>query len=450
MDKKRFLLAVLLLGIFLVTASQVLAGCCVGIIGCSRAFFESECSELATFVGSECEQNSACDIVACCHNITGIPKATYRATCMAMTPPPAYDYIKPFTTNPAAESAYANSICAGARPPCTYTNCEQPNTEGCICGSAPTSASSLYCCSRDSSVFASFGACSASVSCRGGLYAVHGRVIDTDGNGVPGAEVWGAGPNRPITDENGNYTLDLVKDGASVTVWARKEGATNNSGAIVISGADFFGLDIVLDITAGPVEGREDCSTPGDQDGDQFGWTSDAADRCDSDCLTVARTVTPTYYNPAGERYPDTGGRIHDLCSDRFDNDCDGQADCADEDCRLLSSACQLTSCGDGIVSFPNADGQYEQCDVNATGAGNDSLCPGKCIPADQPRECTCRYEAMCGNGVIDEPLEDCDGRFNAAVSRWDAGSYVTSGCTKEECGTPTSVRPCQCPPPQI
>ncbi|MBW2997105.1 hypothetical protein KY349_02055, partial [Candidatus Woesearchaeota archaeon] len=119
MVKKRFLLAILLLVILLLTSSNVIAGCCRGIIGCSRAFFETECSDLATFDPSECEEIADCDIVACCHEIPAIPKSTYRSTCLGMAPPPSLIYIKPFTTNPAAESATADLYCAGAKPPCT-------------------------------------------------------------------------------------------------------------------------------------------------------------------------------------------------------------------------------------------------------------------------------------------------------------------------------------------
>jgi hypothetical protein len=122
--------------IIFLLASNSLAGCCQGIIGCSRAFFEAECSSLATFDSRECSEIQMCDVVACCHNLPATPKATYRARCLGMDPPPNPIYIKPFSPNPSAESAYADSLCAGAKPSCTFVNCEQPNTADCMCGSS--------------------------------------------------------------------------------------------------------------------------------------------------------------------------------------------------------------------------------------------------------------------------------------------------------------------------
>jgi|GEM_PF-7065889 len=463
MEKKRFLLAFLLVVIAILAASEVLAGCCQGIIGCSRAFFSSECSDLATFASQECEDIAECNIVACCHSIPGIPKATYQSTCMGMMPPPVFHYIKPFTTNPAAESAYANSLCSGARPPCQYVGCERENTEGCMCGSAVTSSTSTFCCARDNSVFPNFGSCSSSPSCRAGnFYNIHGRVISPEGFPIAGAEIR-AGGKQVLTDDAGNFTVELLPDLSSGTAVAIKN-STINSTSYSISGADVFGLDIVLNIVAGPPVGFEICTNGWDDDGDQFGWNStreglgDVADRCDPDCastfgINLRRSVTKTYYVPPdkGEYYIDVSG-TRDFCSDRFDNDCDGLEDCEDVRCLGVSPACMETFCGDGTIQFPNADGQYEQCDMDYdTLVGNDSLCPGKCIGAGETRECTCQYEAVCGNGVIDEPLEDCDGSFDAARDRWDSARYNTgSDCTIGLCGKPTSIRPCQCPPPQI
>jgi hypothetical protein len=57
----------------------------------------------------------------------------------------------------------------------------------------------------------------------------------------------------------------------------------------------------------------------------------------------------------------------------------------------------------------------------------------------------------VCGNSIIDEPLEDCDGVFIASENEWDAARYNTgSDCTIDMCGKPNSIRPCQCPPPQV
>ncbi|MBW2965458.1 carboxypeptidase-like regulatory domain-containing protein, partial [Candidatus Woesearchaeota archaeon] len=283
MAKKRFLLAILLVTIFVLISANALAGCCRGIIGCSRA--------------------------------PGIPKATYRATCLGMTPLPSYHFIKAFTTNPAAESAYANSLCSGARPPCTYSSCEQPNTGDCTCGSTSASSANPFCCGRDNSVFPNFGACTASPSCRvGNFYSIHGRVLTPEGFPIAGAEVR-AGGKQVLSDDDGNFTIDLLPDLSSGTVVAIKNSTINSTG-YTIGGANVFGLEIILNIVEGPPAGMEICTNGADDDGDQFGWNSsleglgDAADRCDPDCgatfgITLSRAVTKTYYDPRGEYYVD-------------------------------------------------------------------------------------------------------------------------------------------------
>ncbi len=464
MLKKRFLVAFLLVLFLLLLSSYAFAGCCQGVIGCARAFFNTECAGLSTFDDRECEEIEACDIVACCHNIPSIPKATYRSTCWGMTPPPDPVFIKPFTTNPSAESAYANNICQGASPPCQYVSCEKANSVACMCGSAVTAANSLFCCARDNSVFPSFGACSSSPNCRAGnFFNIQGRVLSPAGMGIEGAEVR-AGGKQVITDSNGNFTVELLPDQSSGTAQATKNG-TINSTQYTIRGADVMGLVITLDILAAPPQGVEICDNNKDDDGDQFNWDSglqgkgNAADKCDPDCSmlffgkpSLKKAVTSGYYNDAGEYYKDTvSGQIKDLCFDNYDNDCNGLEDCEDPVCSV-SPACMKTFCGDGVIQFPNANGIYEQCDINYTsGEGNDSLCPGKCVESGNPRHCTCVYEAGCGNGIIDEPLEDCDGLFITARDEWDPQRYLSnSECTMGACGKPNSNRPCQCPPPQV
>lgn len=474
MVKKRFLLAVLLVLFLLLSSLEVLAGCCVGIIGCSRAFFDTECSELAAFDPSECEEIADCDVVACCHDIPGMSRAQYRSTCEGMAGEVSMTYIKPFVTNPASESAYASNLCEGALPPCTYVNCEQANPSECMCGSAVAGADAPYCCARDHSVFSSFGTCSQSLSCRvQDFYNVYGRVVTPDGVPIAGAEI--RGPKDTITDDEGNFTLELIADDSRFTLRAIKNNTINITETLHISGADLHDVMIVLDIPEGPLGPVEDCTNARDDDGDQFFWELDEEvdcqadpeacipDLCDTDCnqqflaSSLARpfldkTVTEAYYDGVTEL----------RCSDGFDNDCNGFTDCADDDC-ADDPYCQDTSCGDGTIQFPNSDGVYEQCDYydpenpdepirNGTGdiIGNDSLCPGSCLPPGHPRECMCEYKAVCGNNIIDPPFEECEGVYDAARGRWTAEWNPASLCGQDECGTPDSIRPCQCLPEAV
>ncbi|MFH1064241.1 MAG: carboxypeptidase-like regulatory domain-containing protein [Candidatus Woesearchaeota archaeon] len=477
MAKKRFWLAILLLTTLFISSYAAEAGCCYGITGCARAFFESSCSSLASFNTKECEDIPECDIVACCHSIPDMPKSTYLGICHALEPAPLRPpiHIKSFDTNPSSEAAYAESLCAGsALPNCQYVSCEQPNSQDCQCGSASSTSTSTFCCARDNSAFPNFGACSASPRCKvTDFYNVQGRVETPDGTGVAGADVR-AGGKETISSPDGNFTVPFLPDQSSGTVVVIKNG-TINSSAYTINGANVLNLIIILDILALPPEGTEICTNGWDDNGNQFFWNStleglaDAADKCDVDCNknylprpALTKTVTKTYYIPEAKgEYDATPSGVHDACSDGFDNDCNGYRDCNDPDC-ADSPACMNTICGDGIIQFPNSAGIYEQCDFyNSAGApilnadgepiGNDTLCPEQCIPPGEQKQCTCQYQSICGNGVIDEPLEDCDGTFIAAMDEWDPALYnVGSECTIDMCAKPTEIRSCQCPPPQI
>ncbi|HII71467.1 TPA: carboxypeptidase regulatory-like domain-containing protein [Candidatus Woesearchaeota archaeon] len=448
----------------LLSSAIVSAGCCIGITGCSRAFMDVECPVgISSFSPNECEDESDCSVVACCHQIAGIPKSTYRSTCAAMTPTPSPIFdIGPFITDPSIRETYANSLCAGAMPACNFISCDGENIVGCQCGSATTGANSRFCCGLDSAVFSSQSTCMNSFSCQAkGFFDVSGTVVTPQGAGIPGVSVR-AGGKQAITDASGAFTIFQLPDQSAGSIVAIKNNSINTT-TYFIDGADVTGKKIVLVVGLVPVVGGEICDNGKDDDGDQFNWNSqlledaehsNAADWCDSDChvkgsstLKVAKSVSRTYYRYSNE----WASQSEDFCSDNIDNDCDGYTDCLDQECADNSPACKPTFCGDGVIQFPNAFGEFEQCDSNVTGQGDDALCPGKCIPAGQPNQCHCLYDAVCGNGIIDEPLEDCDGFFIASQNRWDPPQYNTgSDCTIEFCGLPNSPTPCQCPPPQI
>jgi len=54
-----------------------------------------------------------------------------------------------------------------------------------------------------------------------------------------------------------------------------------------------------------------------------------------------------------------------------------------------------IVQCGDGIVNQPS-----EECD-----GADDAACPGKCM-----EDCTCPPEPICGDDVVNQPSEECDG----------------------------------------
>jgi hypothetical protein len=68
--------------------------------------------------------------------------------------------------------------------------------------------------------------------------------------------------------------------------------------------------------------------------------------------------------------------------------------------------------CGDDVLDIP-----IEECDGLA-----DANCPGLCLGAGSPGECTCA-PAVCGDGVVSPAFEECDG---LAVER------CANGCTPD------------------
>jgi len=83
---------------------------------------------------------------------------------------------------------------------------------------------------------------------------------------------------------------------------------------------------------------------------------------------------------------------------------CDGSG-CSQAQRCLTSGAsrctCQARSCGDGIVDFD----LQEQCDGTSCSDGFRCVAPGgpgacQCVPIAKP---------VCGNGVVEEPFEECD-----------------------------------------
>lgn len=473
MVKKRVWLAVILLVLAIISAGNALAGCCVGVTSCSTEFFESECSALSYFDAQDCTEISDCDIVACCHDVFGIPKATFRATCTGIAPEAQTKYLSPFRSNPTTLNSEADIFCSGVSIDCGYNSCEQANSPGCGCGSTLTTTDNPYCCAADGAIFSNPSMCQLSPSCTpSDGFDIVGRVLNFDDVPIPGVTVTAAGKTA-LTDSDGWYTLSSIPDGSSGNIVAEKNGVTNSTAFAIVS--EDFGAEIIYLDIATIYETENDCFDGKDDDGDQFGWKSIevsawsgtdhayAADRCDPDCAeqietstayewlhvaSDAKVVTSVYYSTKGEFDADSS---LDLCTDLLDNDCDGATDCDDEDCDD-SPACQNTFCGDNEVQFPNADGLYEQCDASYDEfgeliEGDDSICPGMCYEPGSPKECTCFYESVCGNGVVEAPLEECEGVYVASLDKWTGESAGSSAnqCVLEKCGTPTSPFPCQC-----
>ena len=195
------------------------------------------------------------------------------------------------------------------------------------------------------------------------------------------------------------------------------------------------------------------CSDGLDNDGDGL------VDRDDPGCYTFNNRITGTY-NPNDNVEPNTiqcgnGGReTGEQCDDGNTLNTD-----------ICSNACQRTICGDGIIQSPNGqsvletcdnglqNGQPGQCNLTCTGVvsstpqcndatdndndtRNNCLDPG-CHTDDNaanastcdPNDTTEANTPRCGNGVQDQPSEQCD---DGNLVAGDGCSII---CTSEGCG---------------
>lgn len=103
-------------------------------------------------------------------------------------------------------------------------------------------------------------------------------------------------------------------------------------------------------------------------------------------------------------------------CTDGADNDCDGKADCLDEECNGIAQSCSVQACA-GEQLFLCAQASFEACRIDVTleatvamcGDGLDNDCDGQtdCAEAvcqDERLEATI---AACSDGLDN----DCDGK---------------------------------------
>lgn len=127
------------------------------------------------------------------------------------------------------------------------------------------------------------------------------------------------------------------------------------------------------------------------------------------------------------------------------------------------SNTCQKTTCGDGVIEWPNAYGNYEQCDnagLNSNTASCNTTCKnticgdsivqkpngqGVIEDCDDGPGGTCPdtcISPLCGNGVIN-PGESCDGtNLNGKTCSNVAGGTFCSGSLY--CFPPGHVNQCQ------
>lgn len=163
------------------------------------------------------------------------------------------------------------------------------------------------------------------------------------------------------------------------------------------------------------------CTVNGDQDGDQttdnpaVDWLSPAgiADTCDSDCNTAMSTTTPR------SRYNNSENTVA-LCTDGYDNDCNGYYDCYDSTCLTATTACCVNEC-----ALLGSRG----CAVGTTTVrwecGNFDADP-----------CLERLEFSCGMQICDSGTGNCV----AACTNNDGDGYSLEGggncCGATPCGS--------------
>lgn len=198
----------------------------------------------------------------------------------------------------------------------------------------------------------------------------------------------------------------------------------------------------------------EDCSAPGDEDGNNVADCADAACSSVPACQPAAEDC-----NNGTDDDGDGAVDCADLncataevcdgedCTDGADNDGDGASDCDDEDC-AADTACAELICNDATDN--DLDGAVD-CDdtdcANATncipevacadGADNDQDGDTDCNDTDCAGDANCIPET-CGNGALDVG-EACDGADLAGQSCNSLGFVGGFLLCRDDCGFDTS-----------
>jgi hypothetical protein len=117
-----------------------------------------------------------------------------------------------------------------------------------------------------------------------------------------------------------------------------------------------------------------------------------AAPSCDRDGDGFLKDNRKCGGNDCNDRDASINPGAPEVCDDGVDNNCDGQID---EGCTTPPI------CGDNVVNQPS-----EQCDGT-----DDAACPGLCQV-----DCTCGTPPpVCGDNVVNQPGEECDGTDDTA-----------------------------------
>lgn len=443
MQRKKFLLGFLFFILLFTVSAQNSPDsyqCCVGVDGCQLPVGAGTCAPGTTGLPFACDQVPQCDEGICCQDINPAARSTTRGVCEAVTNTPSKDEfiaLSEFSGLPVDRfSDQADSYCTefAGIPSCSWNSCEQSNSNsGELCRCAFTilnTSETPYCCADDNFGFSNQGACSIS-SCAAQTFTIlTGYVKKISGENelpISGATV-SAGGKTSQTNALGKYEILLLPTGSTLTIIASFGGKINST-TVTLSTAEFEAPVIFLTDKQITLSSETKCFDGVDDDGDG------AIDACDSDC----GIVTTSIINPIAEE------EGNNFCSDFLDNDCDGLIDAQEVSCQG-----PVRVCGDNVVQFPNTAGQFEQCDATyrADGSllnGSDNVCPGRCAPPGTEDECTCVYQAACGNGIIDEPQEECDGIWDSVNKLFISSTFkAPAGYSQAECGIPGSAQECQ------
>ncbi|RME78683.1 hypothetical protein D6774_00395 [Candidatus Woesearchaeota archaeon] len=410
--------------------------CCISAFGCQVPFFGGQCDPGYTASPIPCDEQPICDEGVCCQDQNPDARSTYRTVCNAFGPDIEFFKLSDFSGLPVDRfSDQADSICGQFTgiPECQATTCESPNNPAgdlCRCGFTILNASEApYCCAEDNAVFASQGACALSSCAATAFSTLTGFVYEQGAQDelIPLAGVTvSAGGKKAQTTSTGRYIIDLLPQGAQLTIIATL-GSRINSTTITLTQAEQTAPDIILPPALGATQEAE-CNDGQDNDGDG------AIDQCDSDCGTVSASVRES------EKQESEEGAY---CTDFIDNDCDGLVDEQEPSCQGPQ-----TTCGDFVIQFPNSEGLFEQCDAQYDELGNkingtDNVCPGRCAPPGTPQQCTCEYQPECGNGIIDEETEECDGVWDPVNKLFKPSTYK-GPVPQTQCGVPGSANECK------
>ena len=431
-----FLLAFLTLIVFIFSISVNSAGngCCYTDTQCIYGVAQEDCSGTYSENNYWCVDVPICQLGCCCGiGLSGADLITTQARCtyfsgdfLAHPEWSTSDYLTNYGIY-GPENSNINTCtvdCGLGLLQCTYTNCEQENTEDCICGSNVADATNgRYCCLTTGNVFSTAENCNAECQAEDNIY---GTVRDSESTALLSGVLITTASKSTTTDASGAYSLDNIPSSGSLT--ASKDGylartlsydtSQGNEFNFVLYSAD-LGCSVEGDTRACDIQ-IDGCDTQRVCENRVFSECRIIPETCPVEAVCGNNEVE------AGETCEIINGIIFGCAA--------GATDCVN-----CNQCVYEPKCGDAKKNQVT-----EQCDPDRTTPetfAGDLLVQCGDFAINCTLDCKCVFEpATCGDKVLGY-AEQCEWEDNITYTE----TTIPSLCNADYCGKPGEPLACKC-----